>query len=466
MKKKHIHILAICGYTTSGLALMAKKLGYIVTGSDEDAYPPNSTVITDAGIKWSNFHSAENLNKWGRPDLVIQGNQIRARNRELLEAKRAGIPVISDSEFFYELTKKRKRVVVCGSHGKTTVSSLISWILEKDGRNPGFRLGSVTKNFNTSVRIGGGAEFVFEGDEYTTTYKDKRPKFFHFHPNIAVINNIEWDHPDVFKSSASYRWVFKKYLVSKMGRKGLLVVNGGDPNVKEVTKKSPCKVLSFGLNNEYVMAKSIKFDSNSTSFNVVINGKNTGRFKTSLSGNHNVLNSLAAITVANFLGVSIKNCQKALKTFKGASRRFEVVGKNNGITVIDDYAHHPTKARETIAGARLRYPNSKIFVVYVPHTFSRTKTLLSQYAQAFKEADYTIFPDIEPARERNLQQPIHSLDLVSAVREFSKNVHYLPGHTEIFKFIRKFTKDGDIVLCMSVRGFDNFARKLLESLAS
>lgn len=464
MKKKHVHILAICGYTTTGLALMARDLGYKVTGSDEDAYPPNSDTLTKAGISWTNSHNSENLVKWGVPDLVIQANQIRKGNPELLAARKMGLRITSDSEFFYELTKKRKRVVVCGSHGKTTTSALIAWILERAGRSPGFRLGTVTKNFNNSVRLGNGQEFVFEGDEYTTTYSDKRPKFFHFHSDVAVINNIEWDHPDIFKTPTSYLNIFKNYLVSKMSTKGILVCNAEDKNVMKVTEGAPCRVVTFGLKSGDFLADKIKFIKSGTSFDVIYKGDFLASVFSVLPGLHNVKNSLAAMAVCYNLKVSIPSITEALRSFKGTSRRFEVTGIVRGVTVIDDYAHHPTKARETIAAAKSAYPNSRVFAIYIPHTYSRTKALLSRYAEAFNEADFVIIPDIEPARERHLQALIHARDLVSKISGFQKNVYYIPDQNGIIDFVLKRSHQGDVILCMSVRGFEDLAAKLVKAL--
>ena len=463
-KQIHVHILAICGYATSGLALMAKDLGYRVTGSDEDAYPPNSTLLKQAGIKWESQHRPENLTKYGRPDLVILGNQIRDGNPEILEAYKLGLKVISDSEFFYRLTANRRRIVVCGSHGKTTTSALISWILEVAGRHPGFRLGTVVKNFKTSVRLGQGQEFVFEGDEYTTTFEDQRPKFFHFHPHLAIINNIEWDHPDVFRTRRVYLSIFKKYLVSRMSKEGLLVVNSDDKNVTKVIKNAPCRVVTYGLKTGEYQAHQAKFGLRGVRFQVSKLGQKIGGFSLPLFGFHNVGNGLAAIATCLNLKVPVSKIKSGLKTFQGTSRRFEIMGTKRGITVIDDYAHHPTKARETIAGARLRYPKARIFVVYVPHTFSRTKSLLKEYTTAFLGADFVIIPDIEPARERHLASLIHSRDLVSLISKKQRNVFYLPKIEEVVDFVTKRSHRGDVILCMSVRGFGKIAQKILKTL--
>lgn len=461
---KHIHILGICGYATGGLALMAKKMGYLVTGSDEDAYPPMSDLLTQRGIAWVNRHSGENLKRWGQPDLVIQGNQIRAGNPELLAAGSQRLKIISDSEFFYDLTKDRRRIVVTGSHGKTTTSALIAWILAAAGRRPGFRLGSVVKNFKEAVRLGAGPEFVFEGDEYTTTFADARPKFFHFHPQIAVLNNVEWDHPDIFKTRVAYEKIFKKYLIEELGTSATLVANAEDVVVQRLLSLSRAKITTFGFKKGDVRAEGIVHGKKSTQFQVTNKNKFLGSFETFLAGDHNVRNCLAAIGLALNLKIDVPTMARALKTFKGTSRRFEVLGEVRSVTVIDDYAHHPTKARETIAAAKKRFPRSRLLVIYVPHTYSRTKALLPEHARAFNQADWVVITEIEPARERHLVALINSQELVEAIRPHQPNVFFLKESAEIINFVKSKVKKGDVVLCMSVRGFDNLAQNLAAAL--
>lgn len=445
---------------------MAKKLGYFVTGSDEDAYPPMNKRLTSAKIPWANSHSAKNLTRWGRPDLVIQGNQIRRGNPELNAARRLKIPIVSDSEYFYKLTKNRRRWVVAGSHGKTTTSALVAWILQCAGRSPGFRLGTLPKNFETTVELGKGCDFVYEGDEYTTGYNDRRPKFFYFHPQIAIINNIEWDHPDVFKSPDQYRKAFQKYLVDNLPKSGLLVINADDPNTCRAANRAHCRLVTFGLDKGDYRAENIKFDAVKTSFDVLHNNRLLVSLETPMVGYHNVRNCLAALAACHSKKISLQAIKKALRSFGGISRRFEVVGEPRGITVIDDYAHHPTKVRETIAAARLRFPEARIFVVYVPHTYSRTKALEADYVHAFDLADTVVIPDIEPARERHLSALINSRDLVKLIKKSQKNVFYIPERSEIIDFVTKRAGPGDVILCMSVRGFDDLAAAIVEKLKS
>lgn len=460
----HVHILGICGYTTSGLALMAKDLGYRVTGSDENAYPPATEILDQNGIEWSNYYSADNLSKFGPIDLTIQSNNVQPGNLELTAARRSNLKIISDSEYFYELTRERRRIVVCGTHGKTTTAALVAWILEVNGRNPGFRLGTVANDFGSSVRLGRGEEFVFEGDEYVTTFSDARPKYYHFHPNIAIINNIDWDHPDVYSSRIAYANSFRKYLVDCLSPEAFLIANAEDKNVEKVISRSPSKIIRFGMRKGDFFVSDEIFSASGCEFTVRENKKILGRFRTKLSGQHNIRNCLAAISLSRVLNIPVEKIQTAVASFKGTRRRFERIGEARGVTVIDDYAHNPVKVHETIKAATLSYPQGRVFAVFVPHTFTRTKFLLPDYRKAFGGANYVLVADIEPARERKLKGLTSSAELAEAIRGIQGNVFYLPRSEDIINYVVEQAKSGDVVLCMSVGGFDNLAGKLFDRL--
>jgi len=233
VRDRHVHFLGICGYAVSGAALLARQLGYTVTGSDEDAYPPTTDTLTAAGIPWTNAHSADNLDRWGAPDLVVVGNQVRAGNVEWEEARRRGLPTTSEAEFYGELTADRVRVAVCGTHGKSTTSSLLAHMLEVAGMSPGFRLGVTSRDFGVSARLGEGPVFVIEGDEYTTAPWDPRPKFLHAHPELACVTRLELDHPDVYESFEAYRAPFRE-LAATMPASGLLALCADDAGVADV----------------------------------------------------------------------------------------------------------------------------------------------------------------------------------------------------------------------------------------
>src|SRR5256885_723435 len=228
-----IHFIGICGYAVSGLALVATRLGTEITGSDEDAYPPTTDMLTQVGIKWVDGHASGNVMRWGKPDLVVQGNQVRDGNPETEAARRHQIRLVSEAEYWGELTADRFRIVVAGSAGETTTASLIAWILRMAGRNPGFRLGMTARDLGTAAAWGSGREFVFEGDEYTSAVFDPRPKFLHFAPQLAVLTNIDWDHPDVFPDPAAYEAVFRQ-LLEYLGPEDRLIANSDDPTVRRL----------------------------------------------------------------------------------------------------------------------------------------------------------------------------------------------------------------------------------------
>ena len=236
-RPQHVHFLGICGYAVSGAAILAQQLGHTVTGSDEHAYPPVSDIVTAAGIPWVNRHDPANLDRWGSPDLVVVGNQVRPLNEEWLEAKRRGLPLSSEVEFFVSLTEGRLRLSVCGTHGKTTTSALLIHMLDRCGMDPGFRLGSTSLDVGGSARLGTGP-FVFEGDEYTTAPWDRRPKFLHMRPAAACVTRLEWDHPDVYPSPEAYRTPFVE-LAATMPPDGLLVLCGDDPDALGAARARP-----------------------------------------------------------------------------------------------------------------------------------------------------------------------------------------------------------------------------------
>jgi len=462
---RHAHFLGICGYAVSGLALVAQEMGYQVSGSDEDAYPPTTDLLTRAGIPWRNAHDPENLVRWGIPDVVVQGNQVRADNREAQAARSRGLRIVSEAEFYYELTQDRLRIAVCGTHGKSTTASLLAWVLETGGRAPGYRLGTTARNFGRSAALGRGQEFVFEGDEYTTSAEDSRPKFYHFHPQIAIVTSIELDHPDVYPDFARYRAAFE-LLPAILPPDGLLVLWAGDPTVVDVGRAAHCPVQTYALaGSADWRAEDVSHAADHTRFRVLHRGEAFLAAQTVLAGAHNVLNCLAATAVAAHLGIDSGTIGRAIGAFRGASRRFEQVGAAAGVTVIDDYAHHPTEVQAVIAAARARYPQARIFAIYVPHTYSRTRALLDAYATAFQGAALALIGPIEPARERHLADTV-SADALVARLQAAVPAERADSAEQAAQRVAEAAHTGDVILCMSVRGFDGVAQKTLTALAA
>jgi UDP-N-acetylmuramate--L-alanine ligase len=464
--RRHVHFLGICGYAVSGAALVAQQLGYLVTGSDEDAYPPTTDTLTAAGIPWVNHHAASNLDiGGGAPDLVVVGNQVRDGNEEWAEAVRRGLPVVSEAEFYAELTGDRVRIAVCGTHGKTTTASLLAWMLEVAGMSPGFRLGTTSRDFGATARLGGGAPFVFEGDEYTTAPWDPRPKFLHTHPFAACVTRLELDHPDVYPTFDSYRAPFVE-LARSMPAEGVLALCADDAECVALGDAASCRTVLYGESAAAGWRPQLTgSDAGVQTFTVARrDGVAMPQVRLALSGWHNVLNATAALVLADAVGADVQRCVDACATFRGASRRFEVLGSAGGVTVVDDYAHHPTEVAATVQAGRQRFPSpARLVVVYVPHTYSRTLALLDEYAPVFRGADALILGPIEPARERHLAHTV-SIEDVAARVQGVRDVRVATDSHAALDAVLATARPGDAVLCLSVRGFDDLARRTLRAL--
>ena len=458
-----IHFLGICGYAVSGLALVAKSLGHDVTGSDEDAYPPTTDILIDARILWVNRHDPKNLSKWGRPDLVVQGNQVRADNPEAAAARALGIRLVSEAEYWGELTRDRTRIVVAGSHGKTTTAGLIAWILRVAGRNPGFRLGATVRDLGGAADWGGGREFVFEGDEYTSAAFDPRPKFLHFAPNIAVLLNVDWDHPDVFAHPAAYELAFRE-LVESLGPEDRLFACHDDAGVRQLLSRTRASVETYGLKGGADwQGRDVQTETDGMRFTAWHQSKVIAVVETRLAGAHNAANALAALATTVRLGVPVATAVQAIARFLGAGRRFEIRGRARDITVIDDYAHHPTEVRATLRAAQERFAPGRVLALFVPHTFSRTLTLLDAYADAFTGCAMTLIGPIEPARERHLAHTVSAEDVAGRVQDGGE-VGTPATAREAAERLATAARPGDAIVCMSVRGFDDVAGKTLRTL--
>jgi UDP-N-acetylmuramate: L-alanyl-gamma-D-glutamyl-meso-diaminopimelate ligase len=459
---RHVHMLGICGYAVSGAALVAQQLGYAVTGSDEDAYPPTSDMLTAAGIRWVNHHAAETVLAHGRPDLVVVGNQVREGNPEWAEVVRLGIPVVSEMAFYGEMTADRRRVAVCGTHGKTTTASLLAFLLEAAGMDPGFRLGTTSRDFSgMSARLGTGP-FVFEGDEYTTAPWDARPKFLHAHPWAACVTRLELDHPDVYASFDAYRAPFVE-LVAQMPADGVVLVCGDDRACLELRDHTGCRTLTYGVDGAWDWRATVLHEDRTGQRIAISWDAGAVEIDLPLPGRYNAQNALAAAALAVELGVDLCAVAPALRNFRGPSRRFEVIGTPRGITVVDDYAHHPTEVGAVVTAARRRFAGARLIAVYVPHTYSRTRTLLAEYAGAFTGADTVLLGPIEPARERHLEGTVSSADIAALVTGVG-DVRMVADADEAIAIIAGMAKPHDAVLCLSVRGFDNLAHRLAGAL--
>ncbi len=385
----HIHILGICGTFMGGLALIAGELGHQVSGSDENVYPPMSTQLEEQGIALMQGYQASNLDP--EPDLVIIGNALSRGNVEVEAVLNKNLPYTSGAQWLAEHVLQKKWVLaVAGTHGKTTTTSMLTWILERQGFQPGFLIGGVALNFGISARLGKSDFFVIEADEYDCAFFDKRSKFVHYRPRTLVINNLEYDHADIFPDLTAIQRQFH-HLLRTVPSEGLIITPENDKNIETVFQMGSWTPISYtGINQDSEWhARLIKADG--TAFEVFFKAQSQGIVQWSLTGNHNVYNALSAIVSARHVGVLTTDAIIALGEFKNVKRRMEVIAKIKEITLYDDFAHHPTAIKTTLAGLRQQVKDQQIIAIVEPRSNTmrmgiHTKTL----AQSLKEADMAI----------------------------------------------------------------------------
>jgi len=459
---RHVHVLGICGYATFGAATLARERGDRVTGSDDHAYPPMSDAVTAAGIEWENRSDPANLDRWGVPDLVVVGNQTRPGNPELAAVRDRGLPCVSEIEFYVTLAGDRTRLTVCGTHGKTTTSALLVHILERAGQDPGFRLGSTSLDLGGTSRLGTGP-FVFEGDEYTSAPWDPRPKFLHTRPDGACVTRLELDHPDVYTDLDAYREPFIE-LAATMPASGVLALCADDPECLALAPVTGSVVVTYGLNPESDWRiRDARDEHGVQRFAVERHGEPPLEVKLTFPGTHNAQNACAALILAEYAGVDPEVGVRACADFRGPARRFEILGERGGIAVVDDYAHHPTEVAAAIDAARQRYPGRRLIAIHTPHTYSRVSRLLEDYRRSFAGADVVIIGPIEEARERGMPKTVSSED-VAARAGPTGEVHVVESSAEAVELITRITRSGDVVLVLSLGGFDRLAPRLFGAL--
>lgn len=440
-----------------GVALAAIDLGYKVTGTDETAYSPGSDWLDAKGITWYTTPDAMHLEG---VDLLVLGGGVAVDQVELVAAQEAGLVIQSYPEFVSTLIPTDNRIVVTGTHGKTTTTSFIAWLLESAGRKPDFLVGIQPKNFASSVRLGGGDVAVLEGDEYRSSRLDTSSKFSHYAAKTAIITSIEMDHPDLFADLTEVRQRFEG-LVENLPEDGLLVYCDDSQIIREVAANSKAQAVSYGTASSHWQAVNTEFNKDGISFDLQHDGELMGSFLVPLYGAHNVSNATAALAVCLSQGISIEDLQAGARTFLGASRRFErVSAPQDQITVVDDYAHHPTEVAATLAAARQHF-TGKIYAVFQPHTYSRTQSLLKEYQACFNDADAAYIVDIEGAREAGVSADITSEALVT-----ESNVHYAANRDQLIHNLKESMDPGDVLLSMSVNGYQGFAQEMNKLLNS
>jgi UDP-N-acetylmuramate: L-alanyl-gamma-D-glutamyl-meso-diaminopimelate ligase len=451
----HIHILGIAGTFMGGVAAIAKSAGYRVTGSDLNVYPPMSTQLTALGIEFVQGYGAEQLDL--KPDVVVVGNAL-SRGRPVIEAMLdRGMAYTSGPLWLAEQVLHSRHVIaVTGTHGKTTTTAMLTWILEHAGLSPGYLVGGVPGNFDSSARLGKSPFFVIEADEYDTAFFDKRAKFVHYRPRTAILNNLEYDHADIYPDVASIRRQFNQLLRTVPGA-GRLIVNGADPELaKTLSEGCWTPRESFGLRQGDWTAEILE-GSAASSFAVRFKGSAVGEVAWDLIGEHNVLNALAAIGAAAHAGVPPEQATAALHAFRGVKRRMEVRGVVDGVTVYDDFAHHPTAIETTLKGLRARVGRQRIVAVLEPR--SNTMKLgvhRDELAPSLDTADKSWF----------LNAADLGWDLPGAVAGMGERARLAGSVDELVKGLAADARAGDHVLIMSNGGFGGLHDKLLAALRS
>lgn len=465
----HYHLIGICGTAMASLAGMLQARGHKVTGSDQNVYPPMSTQLEALGITILNGYKAENADVGA--DCVIVGNAISRGNPELEEILKRKKLYRSQAEIVKEeFIRGRRSLVIAGTHGKTTTTSLATWVCETGGLDPSFLVGGIVQNFDASFRVTGGDHFVIEGDEYDTAYFDKKPKFMHYLPEIAIIGNIEFDHADIYRDLFEIKYQFSR-LMNLVPGNGCLIVGIDSPEAANVLAEMRGKLFTnvntFGLSDEADwQARYIDFSGDRTRFTVFHEGTSWGEFETNLIGEFNVRNCLSVIIAANFWGISKENIQKALDTFKSVKRRVEVRGEIGGITVIDDFAHHPTAVEETLKALRMKYDGRRLIAVFEPRTWSSRLAIFQEpYGKAFSYADYVIIAGVyNTSKASALGEVLDTDELVHEIGMQGKPALKFPDADAIIEHLTPELREGDVVAIMSNGGFGAIHEKLLDVL--
>lgn len=451
-KPNHVHFIGIGGISMSGLAEILLERGFTVSGSDA-----HESELTDRleshGARIFYGQKAENI--IDGIDVVVYTAAIHPDNPEYMAAENKGLPMLSRAEFLGQIMRNyRKSIAVSGTHGKTTTTSMISEILMDAKLDPTITVGGMLDSIGGNIRVGGSDLFVLEACEYTNS-------FLSFFPTMEIILNIEADHLDFFKDLDDIRNSFRKF-AGLLPEDGVLIINSDIRDYEEICGGLPCKVITVGSDPEksHYSAANITFNHSAcATYDLLVDGKKTDTISLAVPGVHNVYNSLAAIAAAHELGIESPDIRTGLLSYSGTHRRFEKKGKLNGVTIIDDYAHHPQEIAATLATAN-NYPNREIWCVFQPHTYSRTKSLFEEFANALSAADHVVLADIYAARETDTLG-ISSAQLADRIRELGTDAYYFSTFDEIQKFLLKKCMNGDLLITMGAGDIVKVGENLL-----
>jgi UDP-N-acetylmuramate: L-alanyl-gamma-D-glutamyl-meso-diaminopimelate ligase len=462
---RHIHLIGICGTAMASLAGLLQLQGHRITGSDKAAYPPMSDLLCSLGIPILEPYSESNLDP--APDLVVIGNALSRGNPEIEYVLDNRLPFISMAELLREeFLSGRSPLVVAGTHGKTTTTSMLAWIHqvaanENAALEPSFLIGGVAENFGSSFRLRPTRTFIVEGDEYDTVFYDKGPKFLHYFPDALILTHVEFDHADIYADLEAVKRAFK-LLVNLVPRRGLIIAYDGSPNVTECVANAFCPVERYGFSEAANwQIRNLQHENGRTHWQVCRAGVPWAEFEMHLAGEHNVLNATAAAALAAAQGINEKAIRTAIATFKSVKRRLELRAEIAGITVIEDFAHHPTAIRETLRALRSVYPKSRLWAVLEPRSNTlRRKVLADELIASLRLADHAILAGVYQQERIPEAERLHPDEVVRALNAAGTPAELLPDANAIVDSLAPRLASGDVVALLSNGGFDGIYEKL------
>lgn len=463
-KGAHIHLMGICGTAMASLAGILKEMGYKITGSDQNVYPPMSTQLQDLGIEIMQGYKKENLNP--KPDLVIVGNVISRTHEEAQALLESDIPYTSLPKAMGEFViEDRNSVVICGTHGKTTTTSMAAVVGDACELKAGYMIGGIPENFSRSFRPAVGDWFFIEGDEYDTAFFDKVPKFIHYKPKYVILTSIEFDHADIYNSLDEIKEAFIK-LMKLIPEDGVLIANADDTHVMDVVRHTRCKnVLTYGIENGDYKVVDRETVVGRNQFSVLHKDKKIADIAIKSFGVHNTMNALSIFALGHRLNWPKFKVLQGLAEFKGVKRRQQILGEPGGVTVIEDFAHHPTAVELTVGGIRERYPSQRILAVFEPRSAtSRRRTFQKDYVKALQGADEVFVAAAYDQSKIAEDQRFSSQELVDDLKAQGVSSHFGQNVGDLVQQISTTAQKGDVVLIMSNGGFDGIYGQLMSSL--
>jgi UDP-N-acetylmuramate: L-alanyl-gamma-D-glutamyl-meso-diaminopimelate ligase len=461
---KHIHLIGICGTAMASLAGMLQHAGYEVTGSDAAAYPPMSDFLERLGIKVMQPYSESNLSP--RPDVVVVGNAISRGNPELESVLDERIPFRSLPQVLQEdFLRTRESLVVAGTHGKTTTTSMLAWIFQSAGMDPSFLIGGIAENFGSSFAVKNGKHFIIEGDEYDTAFFDKGPKFLHYLPASLLLTHVEFDHADIYKDLDAVKTAFKR-LVNLVPRRGSIIAYDASANVDECVANAFCPVERYGFSEKANWrAVNITYEPARTRWSVLHDGEPWADLEFPLAGSYNVVNATGAAALASHCGIAPAAIAKALKSFKSVKRRLEVKAEVAGITIIDDFAHHPTAIRETLQALRTRYPGRKLWAIFEPRSNTlRRKIFQHELVESLRTADEVVMASVFKAEGVPANERLEGSAIIEGLMAAKSPAREIKDADAIVSTIAPELKPGDVVAILSNGGFGGIYEKLPAAL--